>query len=241
MTGAMDEIAIEVKALSYWYPDGTRALEDVSLTVYRGECLGVIGPNGAGKTTLLLHLNGVLQGTGEIRVFGTPVDRTTLRTVRQQVGLVFQDPDDQLFMPTVFDDVAFGPVNMGCAMDEVMQRVARALSFVGMTGCERKPAHHLSFGEKKRVSIATVLAMDPQVLVLDEPTSSLDPRARRNLIRLLKCLSLTRVIATHDIHLVAELCGRCLVLDGGRVAACGPTHELLTDKTLLEAHGLEVP
>jgi len=234
------QVAIEIKGLTYSYPDGTQALKEVSFTVYRGECLGIIGPNGAGKSTLLLHLNGVLRGNGEVKVFGMPVNGRSLPLIRQKVGLVFQDPDDQLFMPTVFDDVAFGPISMGLTKEQVLEKVAWALVSVGMVGVEQRSGHHLSFGEKKRVSIATVLAMDPEVLVLDEPTSNLDPRARRRLIGLLRSLSLTKVIATHDIGLVIELCERCLILDGGRVVACGATCDLLEDRALLEAHGLEI-
>ncbi|MEW6226659.1 MAG: ABC transporter ATP-binding protein [Bacillota bacterium] len=233
------QVAIEIKGLNCSYPDGTQALKEVDCTIYRGECVGIIGPNGAGKSTLLLHLNGVLQGNGEVKVFGIPVDRRSLPLIRQKVGLVFQDPDDQLFMPTVFDDVAFGPMSMGLTKDEVLERVAWALACVGMAGFEQRSGHHLSFGEKKRVSIATVLAMNPEVLVLDEPTSNLDPRARRRLISFLRSLSLTKVIATHDIGLVTELCQRCLILDGGRVVACGHTRDLFENKALLEAHGLE--
>jgi energy-coupling factor transporter ATP-binding protein EcfA2 len=198
-----------------------------------------VGPNGAGKSTLLLHLNGILQGDGRVRVMGQRVAEPHLARIRAQVGLVFQDPDDQLFSPTVFDDVAFGPIYAGLPEEEVERRVAWALAQVGLGEYADRISHHLSLGEKKRAAIATVLSMQPDILALDEPTAGLDPRARRKLIELLQALPQTMLTATHDLRLVAEAFPRTVVLDGGRVVADGRTEELLADKDLLDAHGLE--
>jgi cobalt/nickel transport system ATP-binding protein len=234
---------ILVQHLSYAYPDGRRALIDVSLSVARGEKVAVVGPNGAGKSTLFLHLNGTLRtrGDGHVQVVGLRVEDKTVRAVRARVGLVFQDPDDQLFSPTVFEDVAFGPLHMGYAEEEVRARVSRALAAVGMTGHEDLSPHHLSLGERKRISIATVLSMDPEILVFDEPSAGLDPRARRNLINLLRELPQTMLVASHDMRLVRDLCSRAIILDAGHLIADGPTVELLRDKALMEEHGLECP
>ena len=232
---------IRIESLSYSYPDGQVALEDVNLVVRQGEKTALIGPNGAGKSTLCLHLNGILRGSGRVQVMDMEVGDGNLRKVRAQVGLVFQDPDDQLFSPTVFEDVAFGPLYMGLAEEEVRQRVRWALAQVGMAGFEERMPHHLSGGEKKRVAIATVLAMEPSILVLDEPTSGLDPRARRGLIELLQEFPQTMLVATHDIRLVQELCLRTIILDCGHVVADGETTTLLGDVALLERHGLEPP
>jgi len=232
---------IRVQNLSFAYPDGRRALSGIDLEVRAGEKVAVVGPNGAGKSTLFLHLNGILRGQGRVEVGGLAVGERTLRQVRARVGLVFQDPDDQLFSPTVFEDVAFGPLHMGLPPAEVHRRVDRALAAVGMAGYERHMPHHLSIGERKRIAIATVLAMEPQVLVLDEPSSGLDPRARRNLIRLLRDLPMTMLVASHDMRLVWELCPRTVILDGGRLVADGQTADLLQDPGLMEAHGLETP
>jgi len=233
---------IEIENLSFNYPDGHGALRDISLAVGAGETVAFIGPNGAGKSTLLLHLNGILRsGNGAVRVFGLPVEEKHLQEIRRRVGLVFQNPDDQLFSPTVFDDVAFGPMSMGCAEEEVRRRVKRALEQVGMSGHERRSPHHLSVGEKKRIAIATVLSMSPEILVIDEPTSSLDPRGRWELIELLRELPLTKVIATHDLEAVQALCQRAILLDGGQVVADDLTHRLLSDHPLLASHGLAPP
>jgi len=232
------EEIIKVGDLSFCYPDGQQALVNVNLAIHKGETVAMIGPNGAGKSTLLLHLNGILHSNGAVRVLGRPVDDENLRWVRSKVGLVFQNPDDQLFSPTVFDDVAFGPINMGYSKDEVRELVTRALEWVGMTGYEHRSPHHLSIGEKKRIAIATVLSMSPEILVIDEPTSNLDPRSKWSLIDLLKGLPITKVIASHDLELVQALCHRTIVLDYGQVVADGATNHILADKPLLRAHGL---
>ena len=236
----MDEV-VTVNGLSYCYPDGQQALTDVSLAVHRGETVALIGPNGAGKSTLLLHLNGILRSNGEVKVFGQPVDDKNLKWVRGKVGLVFQNPDDQLFSPTVFDDVAFGPLNMGQAEAEVRELVSRALSGVGMADYEKRSSHHLSVGEKKRTAIATVLAMNPEVLVIDEPTANLDPGSKWSLIELLGGLEMTKIIATHDLELVKALCPRTVVFDHGEVIIDGATSQVLADKKLLSVHGLASP
>lgn len=232
---------IELEHVSFSYPDGRQALHDVSFIISPGEKAALVGPNGAGKSTLLLHLNGILRGDGNVRVCGVNMDVADMAEVRAAVGLVFQDPDDQLFSPTVFEDVAFGPLYMGLPEAELRQRVQRALEAVGMEMMQSRVSHHLSGGEKKRVAIASVLAMQPEILVLDEPTSGLDPRSRRGLINLLRELPQTMLISTHDLHMVQELFPRMLVIDGGRIVGDGPTQELLSDQLFLEAHGLEAP
>jgi cobalt/nickel transport system ATP-binding protein len=233
---------VEVEHLHYAYPDGFEALKGVDFAMARGEKVALVGPNGAGKSTLMLHLNGInTPDHGAVRVAGTTVDRSTVRRIRAEVGIVFQDPDDQLFSPTVFDDVAFGPLHMGVPEAEIHARVERALASVGMAGFERRLPHHLSLGQRKRVAIATVLSMDPSVLVLDEPSAGLDPRGRRELIRLLLALPQTMLVSTHDMRLVAEVFPRVVVMDGGLIVADGPTDAILTDDALLEAHGLERP
>ncbi len=233
----MEEI-VRVDNLSFCYPDGQQALTDISLTIYQGETVALIGPNGAGKSTLLLHLNGILRSNGVVKVFGKPVDDKNLRWVRSKVGLIFQNPDDQLFSSTVFDDVAFGPINMGYSEAEVRQCVAKALDWVGMTGYEQRSPHHLSVGEKKRISIATVLSMAPEILVIDEPTSNLDPGSKWSLISLLKRLPGAKIVASHDMELVQALCQRAIVLDQGEIVAEGDTAQILADQALLVAHGL---
>lgn len=233
------EPCIQVCDLSYAYHDGHLALRSLSLTVQQGEKVALVGPNGAGKSTLLLHLNGILRGEGVVRVMGQEVTEPHLSRIRAQVGLVFQNPDDQLFSPTVFDDVAFGPLYAGLPEDEVRRRVGWALAQVGMGGYAERISHHLSLGEKKRAAIASVLSMEPEILVLDEPTSGLDPRTRRRLIEILRELPQTLLCATHDLQMVAEAFSRTVVLDEGQVVADGPTHELLADQQLLETHGLK--
>jgi len=233
--------AIEFHALSFTYPDGRKALHDISLIIQEREKVALVGPNGAGKSTLLLHLNGILKGQGIVKIMGVEVGDGNLGVIRSQVGLVFQHPDDQLFSLTVFEDVAFGPLHMDLDEQEVRQRVSWALTQVGMEGFENRIPHHLSLGEKKRIAIATVLAMRPAILALDEPSGELDPRARRGLIHLLRGLPQTMLVATHDMRLVKELLPRTVVLDGGEVVADGQTARLLKDAELLEKHGLEPP
>jgi len=237
----MSDIAIELGSLSFAYPDGRQALSAIDLRVARGEKVAVVGPNGAGKSTLFLHLNGILRGQGRICVAGVELNDKAVRAVRARVGLVFQDPDDQLFSPTVFEDVAFGPLHLDYPRDEVQERVTRALAAVGMSGHEEQMPHHMSLGERKRIAIAIVLATDPEILVLDEPSAGLDPRARRNLINLLRDLPQTMLVASHDMRLVWDLCPRTVILDGGQLVADGPTATLLQDAALMERHGLEVP
>ncbi|NLX42672.1 MAG: ABC transporter ATP-binding protein [Chloroflexi bacterium] len=240
--------ALQLASLSYRYPDGRLALDAVSFTVWPGERVALVGPNGAGKSTLLLHLNGVLgvagarrSANGAVSVGGIPVSRDTLATIRARVGLVFQNPDDQLFSTTVYDDVAYGPLNMGIKASEVSPLVERALAQVGLAGFEERMPHHLSLGERKRVAMATVLSMPVEILALDEPTAGMDPRSRRSLIALLAQLPQTLLVATHDMRLAWELCSRTILLDGGRLVADGPTGQLLQDEPLLTRHGLETP
>ncbi|TFH37956.1 MAG: ATP-binding cassette domain-containing protein [Anaerolineales bacterium] len=232
---------IDVRNLHFSYGDGTRALDGVNLFIAPGEKVALVGPNGSGKSTLILHLNGILMGQGEVRVCDQPVQRETLGAVRAAVGLVFQDPDDQLFSRSVFDDVAFGPIYMGCEPADVRVRVEQALRAVGMSMATERVPHHLSQGEKKRVAIASVLAMDPEILVLDEPSAGLDPRSRRGLIQLLEALPQTMLVASHDLHMVAELLPRMIIIDQGRIVADGATSEMMQDTELLESHGLEAP
>jgi cobalt/nickel transport system ATP-binding protein len=230
---------IEVEKLSYAYPDGHVALRETSLIVAPGEKVALVGPNGAGKSTLMLHLNGILQGQGCVRVCGLDVIDKNLGKVRAAVGLVFQNPDDQLFSPTVFDDVAFGPIYQGLKEAEVRERVDQALDAVHMRDYAKRVSHHLSVGEKKRIAIATVLSMNPEILVLDEPSAGLDPRARRTLINQLRELPQTMLVSTHDLRLVQELFPRTVIMDDGRIVADGSTEQLLNDEALLNAHGLE--
>jgi len=259
-----DPPAIRARGLEYHYPDGRHALRGVDLEVAAGESVALVGPNGAGKSTLLLHLNGLLPGNrgssavsphhhGAGRPFFRPrrvasvwidglevVDRNA-REVRRKVGLLFQDPDDQLFSPTVLEDVAFGPLNLGMSKEEARRLARECLKRVDLVGAEDRPPHHLSFGERKRVCLAGVLACGPSVLALDEPTANLDPRSRRRFIQLIQSLSCAKLIATHDLEMALEVCSRAILLDGGQVVADGPSREVLGDPELLEAHGLELP
>ena len=233
---------VEIENLSSQYPDGHQALRNISLHIGPDEKVALVGPNGAGKSTLMLHLNGLLRPSeGEVCVGGLPVTDENLGQIRAWVGLVFQNPDDQLFNPRVFDDVAFGPLHMNLPEEEVRRRSVEALAAVGMENYADRISHHLSIGEKKRIAIATVLSMDPKILVLDEPTAMLDPRSRRSLINLLREMKRTMLVATHDMRMVEELFPRTVILDGGQIVADGPTHQLLNDEPLLEAHGLEKP
>jgi cobalt/nickel transport system ATP-binding protein len=233
--------SIEVADLSYAYPDGHQALRGVTLAIQPGEKVALVGPNGAGKSTLILHLNGILTGQGSVRVCGVEARKENFSRLRAMVGLVFQSPEDQLFSPTVYDDVAFGPLYQGLPPEEVRQKVDEALAAVRMSDYAGRVSHHLSMGEKKRIAIATVLSMKPEVLVLDEPTAGLDPRARRSLIRLLDELPMTMLVSSHDMLMVRELFPRMVIMDDGCVVADGPTEELMNDVALLEAHGLERP
>jgi cobalt/nickel transport system ATP-binding protein len=234
--------ALEVEGVAFAYPDGHQALYGVSFTVQRGERVALLGPNGAGKTTLVLQLNGVLSpGAGRVTVAGLPVAQPNLKEIRRRVGIVFQDPDDQLFMPTVAEDVAFGPANLGLRGAELDRRVKAALAAVGMEGHGDRPPHHLSFGQRRRVAVATVLAMEPEILVLDEPSSNLDPASRRELAEILTGLEVTILMVTHDLPYALQLCPRALIMNGGSVTADGPTAELLADAELLAANRLELP
>ncbi len=244
-------VVLEVRHLSYSYTDGCRALQDVSFSVAHGERVALVGPSGAGKSTLLMHLNGLLperrrlrlqrEGPASVVVDGVPVREDTLREVRRKVGFLFQDPDDQLFCPTVLEDVAFGPLHLGLPKDEVLRRVEESLRAVGLEGFEQRSTVRLSVGERKRVCLAGVFACQPTLLALDEPFSNLDPRARRGLIQILLEFPGAQLIATHDLDLIVDLCDRVLLLDRGRLCADGPTVEVLSDRKLVEEHGLEVP
>ncbi|WP_079170947.1 MULTISPECIES: energy-coupling factor ABC transporter ATP-binding protein [unclassified Streptomyces] len=234
--------SLEVNGLAYAYPDGHQALFGVDLTVERGERVALLGPNGAGKTTLVLHLNGILTGgVGTVTVAGLPVAPQHLKEIRRRVGIVFQDPDDQLFMPTVREDVAFGPAAAGLRGAELEDTVRRALARVGMEEYADRPPHHLSFGQRRRVAVATVLAMEPEILVLDEPSSNLDPASRRELADILRSLDVTVLMVTHDLPYALELCPRAVILSGGVIAADAPTGDLLADEELMRRHRLELP
>jgi len=233
---------LDVSGLAFAYPDGHQALYGVDLHVHEGERVALLGPNGAGKTTLVLHLNGILRGgAGSVAVSGLPVTERHLAEVRRRVGIVFQDPDDQLFMGSVHDDVAFGPANLGLRGAALERRVEAALEQVGMAGFADRPPHHLSFGQRRRVAVATVLAMEPEILVLDEPSSNLDPASRRELAEILVSLDVTVLMVTHDLPYAYELCPRAVVLSDGVVVADGSTYDVLTDDALMAAHRLELP
>ena len=241
----MKREAITVRNLSYSYPDGTKALEDVNLEVYEGERIALVGPNGAGKTTFMLHLNGTLRGTeGQVEIFGKSMDTMKREEIVKEVGLVFQDPDDQLFMPTLFDDIAFGPINQGLKEDEVRERVEKAISSLGLSGYEDRSPHHLSFGEKKKASLAAVMAMEPRILVLDEPTANLDPMSRTELIGIINELNeregITMVIATHDVNAIPELADRIYALNR-TIIETGTPRDIFFDRTLLKQNNLDVP
>ena len=238
----MSHHIIEVDDLHYSYPDGTQVLKGVSFRVTHGEKVALVGANGAGKSTLLLHFNGcLLPEAGRVRIGEMPVTKKTLMHVRRTVGLIFQDPDDQLFMPLVYDDVAFGPLNLGLSPEEVDRQVMQALGAVGAVHLKDRPPYHLSGGEKRAVAIAAVLSLAPAILVMDEPSSNLDPKTRRQLIELLKSFEHSLIVATHDLDLVLDLCPRTLVLKEGRIAADGPTREIMQDEALLSSCNLEKP
>jgi cobalt/nickel transport system ATP-binding protein len=225
---------IQIEHLSYDYPDGTPALRDIHLDVYQHESVAILGPNGAGKSTLLYHLNGTLMGEGEVVILGIPVEKNNLKEIRRRVGLVFQSPEDQLFCPTVFDDVAFGPLNMGLDEEDVRHRVEKALETMGLKGFEGRSAHHLSEGEKKRVALATVLSMDSEILAFDEPTDNLDPAGSRLLIERIQSVPQTKVIVTHHLPVAVDLCERAVLLYGGRIIEDLSMRELLKNRSLLE-------
>lgn len=238
----MSHHIVEARDLSHTYPDGTTALAGVSFRISHGESVALVGENGAGKSTLLLHLNGFLTATsGQVYIGEFPLTRQNIQRIRRTVGMVFQNPDDQLFMPTVFDDVAFGPLNLGLGRQEVERMVMSSLETVGMAHLTRRPPYKLSQGEKRAVAIATVLAMSPDILVMDEPTSSLDPRARKRLIALLKTFRHTKIIATHDLDMAYDICDRTIILHRGLITADGPTTAILKDEGLLQSSGLERP
>ncbi len=237
----MPEKVIEIRNLSFSYPDGTAALYNINIDVYRGQSLGIIGPNGAGKSTFLLHLNGILTGKGSVRILGMNMEEKNLNRIRRSVGLVFQDPDNQLFMPTVFDDVSFGPLNMTVSKSEAKRLAEEALKKVQMENFAKRPSHHLSFGEKKKISVATVLSMKPEILILDEPTSNLDPGTRFDFIQLLKKFDKTKIVASHDLDMIFDICERIVVLNNGEIVADGRAEEVLSNVSLLREHNLIGP
>jgi cobalt/nickel transport system ATP-binding protein len=238
----MNEYAVRLTRLDYSYPDGTHALEAIDLDIRTGERVALVGPSGAGKSTLLLHLNGILRGSGTARILDQSVADGDLKFIRKKVGLVFQDPNDQLFCPTVFEDIAYGPLNLGIPEQEIKKKVEKALNDVMLDySYAHRSAHHLSYGERKRVALATVLVMEPAILALDEPSSNLDPGARRRLIELISPLPATLLLGTHDLEMALTLCPRTIIMDRGKIRADGETHQLLADAGLMHRHGLEVP
>ena len=241
----MSAPSLEVKELAFAYPDGHQALFGINLKIAPGERVALLGPNGAGKTTFVMHLNGLHAAQhGEVIIDGEVIDteaKESLRAIRGKVGIVFQDPDDQLFMPTVFDDIAFGPQNLGFSGKELEDKVLAALDRVGMSEFKDRPPHHLSFGQRRRVAVATVLAMNPSMLVLDEPSSNLDPASRRELAEILTSLPVTMIMVTHDLPFAYELCERSVILAGGEIVADGKTEEILRDSELLKKYRLELP
>ncbi len=234
----MSKSAISIENLSFSYPDGRPVLKDISINVDQGESVALIGPNGAGKSTLLLHLNGILHTDGIVRILGVTITKKNLKWIREKVGLVFQNPDDQLFSPTVYDDIVFGLLNTGHSEDDICDMVKQSLTQVGMSGYEDRVPHHLSLGEKKRIAIASVLCMKPEIIAFDEPTSNLDPRGRWSLINLITTLSSTKVIATHDLDMVLKICPRTIIIYEGQVIADGKTSQILEDTVLLKTSGL---
>ena len=238
----MSHHIVEFKDVFFRYSDGTEALKGINFRITHGESVGVVGANGAGKSTLLQHMNGYLVPTsGTITIGDLTLTTKTRREIRKKVGIVFQNPDDQLFMPTVFDDVAFGPLNLGLDEASVRERVRKALGMVNSLDLQDKPPHHLSCGQKSAVAIASVMAMEPDILAMDEPAANLDPRSRRSLISLLKTFKHSKIIASHDLDLILDVCQRCIVIGGGAVVADGPSAEILSNKALLEENNLELP
>jgi cobalt/nickel transport system ATP-binding protein len=238
----MSHHIIDFRDVFFRYPDGTEALKGISFRITHGESVGIVGANGAGKSTLLLQMNGyVLPSSGLISIGDLELTKKTRQEIRKKVGVVFQNPDDQLFMPTVYEDVAFGPLNLGMSPERVTHRVNSALQTVGCLDLREKPPHHLSSGQKRAIAIATVLAMEPDILVMDEPSSDLDPKSRRYLMRLLKGFKHTKIIASHDLDFILELCERCLIIKDGRIVADGPVLNILSDQPLLEENNLELP
>jgi len=238
----MSHHIVESKNVFFHYPDGTEVLKDISFRIVHGESVGLIGANGTGKTTLLMNLSGqLLPAKGLISVGEVPLNNKTKQEIRKKVGFVFQRPDDQLFMPTVYEDVAFGPVNLGLSSEMVDERVKSALETVGCLHLIHRPPHRLSEGQKAAVAIATVMAMNPDILLMDEPASNLDPKSRRQLINILKKFEHTKIIASHDLDLILEVCGRCMIIKDGKIIEDGPGHKILLDKVLLEENGLELP
>ena len=238
----MSHHIVEFENVRFRYPDGTEALKGASFRITHGESVGIIGANGAGKSTLLMQMNGaMLPSAGTVTIGDLQLTKKTRPEIRKKVGVVFQNPDDQLFMPTVHDDVAFGPLNLGMSAEKVEERVMTALRTVGCPDLREKPPHRLSGGQKRAVSIATVIAMDPDILVMDEPSSNLDPKSRRSLMSLLKGFAHTKIVAAHDLDFILEVCGRCLVINDGRIVADGPAGSILTDRSLLEENHLELP
>lgn len=238
----MSHHIVRFENVSYQYPDGTKAIKNISFLITHGESVGIVGANGSGKTTLLMHLNGyILPTEGTINIGDILLNKKTRQEIRKKVGLVFQNPDDQLFMPTVYEDVAFGPINLGMDEETVKEKVRQALSLVNCYELKDKPPHHLSGGQKRSVAIATVISMDPDILAMDEPSSNLDPKSRRYLINLLKNFKHTKIIASHDLDLILDVCNRCIVLKDGTIVADGDTKTILSDKMLLESNNLELP
>ncbi|MCE5283083.1 MAG: ATP-binding cassette domain-containing protein [Deltaproteobacteria bacterium] len=238
----MSHHLVEFKDVFFRYPDGTEALKGISFRITHGESVGIVGANGAGKSTLLLHLNGcLLPVSGTVTIGDLALTVKSRREIRKKVGVLFQNPDDQLFMPTVFDDVAFGPINLGLEEAQVRERVQKALTLVNGLPLVEKPPHHLSAGQKSAVAIAAVMAMEPDILAMDEPAATLDPKSRRLLIELLKGFTHSKLVASHDLDLILDVCRRCIVIGDGRVVADGPASEILSDARLLEANNLELP
>jgi cobalt/nickel transport system ATP-binding protein len=238
----MSHHIVELKDVHFRYPDGTDALKGISFKVFHGESVGITGANGAGKTTLLLNMNGHLLPTnGEISIGEIPLTKKTKQEIRKKVGFIFQRPDDQLFMPSVYEDVAFGPINLGLSQEKVDERVKSALQMVGCLHLMKRPPHRLSEGQKRAVAIATVMAMNPDILVMDEPASNLDPKSRRQLINLLKGFQHTKIIASHDLDLILDVCERCIMIKDGKIVVDGPAEEVLTNVDLLDENSLELP